>query len=172
MCVSQLYVFISQGHPRFRTLTRNIRKRRGKKVAINIPIFKVFGSIKKRKLGCGCHVSMIPSIVNDNIQYDICNNTILNYKERKESLGSPSCHNINYIPLYTTLSMLIIPYQFSSSLINSHHPVFRTRQRHPLSWKISLPPSAIARAKAPPLRFQTTFTWTLWASAWAALVSK
>lgn len=31
---------IFQGHPRFRTLTRNIRNRRGKKVAINIPIFK------------------------------------------------------------------------------------------------------------------------------------
>jgi len=31
---------IFQGHPRFRTLTRNIRSRRGKKVAINIPIFK------------------------------------------------------------------------------------------------------------------------------------
>lgn len=28
------------GHPRFRTLVRNIRERRGKKVAINIPIFK------------------------------------------------------------------------------------------------------------------------------------
>ncbi|KAI0211359.1 Glutamate--cysteine ligase catalytic subunit [Lamellibrachia satsuma] len=27
-------------HPRFRTLTRNIRERRGEKVAINIPIFK------------------------------------------------------------------------------------------------------------------------------------
>ncbi|KAH3844898.1 hypothetical protein DPMN_087164, partial [Dreissena polymorpha] len=31
---------IFQGHPRFRTLTRNIRQRRGKKVAINIPVFK------------------------------------------------------------------------------------------------------------------------------------
>lgn len=29
-----------QGHPRFRTLTRNIRERRGEKVAINIPIYK------------------------------------------------------------------------------------------------------------------------------------
>lgn len=28
------------GHPRFRTLVRNIRERRGKKVAINLPIFK------------------------------------------------------------------------------------------------------------------------------------
>jgi len=27
-------------HPRFRTLTANIRKRRGSKVAINVPIFK------------------------------------------------------------------------------------------------------------------------------------
>ncbi|XP_060604776.1 glutamate--cysteine ligase catalytic subunit-like [Ruditapes philippinarum] len=31
---------IFQGHPRFRTLTRNIRQRRGQKVAINVPIFK------------------------------------------------------------------------------------------------------------------------------------
>ncbi|ESP03368.1 hypothetical protein LOTGIDRAFT_224402 [Lottia gigantea] len=31
---------INQGHPRFHTLTRNIRERRGKKVAINIPIYK------------------------------------------------------------------------------------------------------------------------------------
>ncbi|XP_052763772.1 glutamate--cysteine ligase catalytic subunit-like [Mya arenaria] len=31
---------IFQGHPRFRTLTRNIRERRGEKVAINVPIFK------------------------------------------------------------------------------------------------------------------------------------
>lgn len=28
---------IYPGHPRFRTLTRNIRQRRGEKVAINIP---------------------------------------------------------------------------------------------------------------------------------------
>lgn len=31
---------IFPGHPRFRTLTRNIRERRGEKVAINIPIYK------------------------------------------------------------------------------------------------------------------------------------
>ncbi|XP_074656167.1 glutamate--cysteine ligase catalytic subunit-like isoform X2 [Tubulanus polymorphus] len=31
---------INMSHPRFQTLTRNIRERRGKKVAINIPIFK------------------------------------------------------------------------------------------------------------------------------------
>ncbi|XP_041360661.1 glutamate--cysteine ligase catalytic subunit-like isoform X2 [Gigantopelta aegis] len=31
---------INSGHPRFKTLTRNIRERRGSKVAINIPIFK------------------------------------------------------------------------------------------------------------------------------------
>lgn len=31
---------IFQGHPRFRTLTRNIRKRRGEKVSINLPVFK------------------------------------------------------------------------------------------------------------------------------------
>ncbi|GAB6024290.1 hypothetical protein CHUAL_008982 [Chamberlinius hualienensis] len=31
---------IYPGHPRFRTLTRNIRERRGEKVAINIPIYK------------------------------------------------------------------------------------------------------------------------------------
>lgn len=31
---------IYQGHPRFSTLTRNIRERRGSKVAINIPVFK------------------------------------------------------------------------------------------------------------------------------------
>ncbi|XP_012278557.1 glutamate--cysteine ligase catalytic subunit [Orussus abietinus] len=31
---------IYPGHPRFKTLTRNIRQRRGEKVAINIPIFK------------------------------------------------------------------------------------------------------------------------------------
>ncbi|XP_023932288.1 glutamate--cysteine ligase catalytic subunit-like [Lingula anatina] len=31
---------IFPGHPRFKTLTRNIRQRRGEKVAINIPIFK------------------------------------------------------------------------------------------------------------------------------------
>ncbi|XP_038051745.1 glutamate--cysteine ligase catalytic subunit-like [Patiria miniata] len=31
---------IYPGHPRFRSLTKNIRKRRGEKVAINIPIFK------------------------------------------------------------------------------------------------------------------------------------
>ncbi|KAL4217769.1 hypothetical protein ACF0H5_022508 [Mactra antiquata] len=31
---------IFQGHPRFSTLTRNIRERRGEKVAINIPIYK------------------------------------------------------------------------------------------------------------------------------------
>ncbi|XP_064597197.1 glutamate--cysteine ligase catalytic subunit-like [Liolophura sinensis] len=31
---------IYPGHPRFRTLTRNIRQRRGEKVAINIPVFK------------------------------------------------------------------------------------------------------------------------------------
>lgn len=31
---------IFQGHPRFRTLTRNIRQRRGQKVAINVPIYK------------------------------------------------------------------------------------------------------------------------------------
>lgn len=31
---------IFQGHPRFRTLTRNIRQRRGEKVAINVPIYK------------------------------------------------------------------------------------------------------------------------------------
>ncbi|EDO46274.1 predicted protein, partial [Nematostella vectensis] len=31
---------VHQGHPRFATLTRNIRERRGSKVAINVPIFK------------------------------------------------------------------------------------------------------------------------------------
>ncbi|PAA52351.1 hypothetical protein BOX15_Mlig022714g5 [Macrostomum lignano] len=31
---------IYSGHPRFRTLTRNIRERRGKKVAINIPVYR------------------------------------------------------------------------------------------------------------------------------------
>lgn len=31
---------VFQGHPRFRTLTQNIRERRGSKVAINVPIFK------------------------------------------------------------------------------------------------------------------------------------
>ncbi|XP_059487754.1 glutamate--cysteine ligase [Neocloeon triangulifer] len=31
---------IFPGHPRFKTLTRNIRERRGEKVAINLPIFK------------------------------------------------------------------------------------------------------------------------------------
>ncbi|XP_071442481.1 glutamate--cysteine ligase catalytic subunit isoform X1 [Hetaerina americana] len=31
---------IFPGHPRFKTLTRNIRQRRGEKVAINLPIFK------------------------------------------------------------------------------------------------------------------------------------
>nr|ACC86274.1 glutamate-cysteine ligase catalytic subunit [Exaiptasia diaphana] len=31
---------IFQGHPRFATLSRNIRERRGSKVAINVPIFK------------------------------------------------------------------------------------------------------------------------------------
>ncbi|CAH8608017.1 unnamed protein product [Dicrocoelium dendriticum] len=31
---------ITQGHPRFMTLTRNIRERRGSKVAINVPIFR------------------------------------------------------------------------------------------------------------------------------------
>ncbi|KAJ9594296.1 hypothetical protein L9F63_014301, partial [Diploptera punctata] len=31
---------IYPGHPRFKTLTRNIRQRRGSKVAINLPIFK------------------------------------------------------------------------------------------------------------------------------------
>ncbi|PSN53525.1 Glutamate--cysteine ligase [Blattella germanica] len=31
---------IFPGHPRFKTLTRNIRQRRGSKVAINLPIFK------------------------------------------------------------------------------------------------------------------------------------
>ncbi|XP_072765460.1 glutamate--cysteine ligase isoform X2 [Anoplolepis gracilipes] len=31
---------IYPGHPRFKTLTRNIRERRGEKVAINIPIYK------------------------------------------------------------------------------------------------------------------------------------
>ncbi|XP_076040414.1 glutamate--cysteine ligase isoform X3 [Oratosquilla oratoria] len=31
---------ITQMHPRFKTLTRNIRERRGEKVAINIPIYK------------------------------------------------------------------------------------------------------------------------------------
>ncbi|XP_076384766.1 glutamate--cysteine ligase isoform X1 [Megalopta genalis] len=31
---------IYPGHPRFKTLTRNIRQRRGEKVAINIPIYK------------------------------------------------------------------------------------------------------------------------------------
>ncbi|KAF7413590.1 hypothetical protein HZH68_002079 [Vespula germanica] len=31
---------IYPGHPRFKTLTKNIRERRGEKVAINIPIFK------------------------------------------------------------------------------------------------------------------------------------
>ena len=31
---------IFNGHPRFKTLTRNIRCRRGEKVAINIPVFK------------------------------------------------------------------------------------------------------------------------------------
>ncbi|KAF6203999.1 hypothetical protein GE061_002338 [Apolygus lucorum] len=31
---------IFSGHPRFKTLTRNIRMRRGEKVAINIPVFK------------------------------------------------------------------------------------------------------------------------------------
>ena len=28
-----------QGHPRFRTLTRNIRMRRGEKVCINVPVY-------------------------------------------------------------------------------------------------------------------------------------
>ncbi|XP_072029368.1 glutamate--cysteine ligase catalytic subunit-like [Amphiura filiformis] len=31
---------IMDAHPRFRTLTRNIRKRRGEKVVINVPVFK------------------------------------------------------------------------------------------------------------------------------------
>ncbi|XP_024943932.1 glutamate--cysteine ligase catalytic subunit isoform X2 [Cephus cinctus] len=31
---------IYQGHPRFKSLTRNIRQRRGEKVAVNIPIYK------------------------------------------------------------------------------------------------------------------------------------
>ena len=31
---------IYQGHPRFKNLVRNIRGRRGEKVAINVPIFK------------------------------------------------------------------------------------------------------------------------------------
>ncbi|CAH8525209.1 unnamed protein product [Schistosoma rodhaini] len=31
---------ITQGHPRFKTLTRNIRERRGTKVAINVPIYR------------------------------------------------------------------------------------------------------------------------------------
>ncbi|XP_066601094.1 glutamate--cysteine ligase isoform X1 [Prorops nasuta] len=31
---------IYSGHPRFKTLTRNIRQRRGEKVAINIPVYK------------------------------------------------------------------------------------------------------------------------------------
>lgn len=31
---------IFDGHPRFKTLTRNIRERRGEKVAINIKVFK------------------------------------------------------------------------------------------------------------------------------------
>ncbi|KAF5402329.1 Glutamate--cysteine ligase catalytic subunit [Paragonimus heterotremus] len=31
---------INQGHPRFKTLTRNIRERRGAKVAINVPIYR------------------------------------------------------------------------------------------------------------------------------------
>uniref|UniRef100_A0A095C585 Glutamate--cysteine ligase n=1 Tax=Schistosoma haematobium TaxID=6185 RepID=A0A095C585_SCHHA len=31
---------ITQGHPRFKTLTRNIRERRGAKVAINVPIYR------------------------------------------------------------------------------------------------------------------------------------
>ncbi|CAH8838415.1 unnamed protein product [Trichobilharzia szidati] len=31
---------INQGHPRFKTLTRNIRERRGAKVAINVPIYQ------------------------------------------------------------------------------------------------------------------------------------
>lgn len=31
---------IYPGHPRFKTLTRNIRQRRGEKVAINVPVFK------------------------------------------------------------------------------------------------------------------------------------
>ncbi|XP_063713193.1 glutamate--cysteine ligase catalytic subunit-like [Symsagittifera roscoffensis] len=42
---SSMSVFISDqviysSHPRFRTLSKNIRKRRGSKVAINIPVFK------------------------------------------------------------------------------------------------------------------------------------
>ncbi|VDP99505.1 unnamed protein product [Trichobilharzia regenti] len=31
---------INQGHPRFKTLTRNIRERRGAKIAINVPIYQ------------------------------------------------------------------------------------------------------------------------------------
>jgi len=30
---------INNSHPRFKTLTRNIRQRRGEKVAINVPIY-------------------------------------------------------------------------------------------------------------------------------------
>ncbi|XP_026473928.1 glutamate--cysteine ligase-like [Ctenocephalides felis] len=41
---SQSYFFpdeaIFPGHPRFKTLTKNIRQRRGEKVAINLPVFK------------------------------------------------------------------------------------------------------------------------------------
>lgn len=43
-CAAQSLYFpdeaIFGGHPRFKTLTRNIRKRRGEKVSINIKIFK------------------------------------------------------------------------------------------------------------------------------------
>lgn len=34
---------IYSGHPRFKNLVRNIRGRRGRRVAINVPIFKVSG---------------------------------------------------------------------------------------------------------------------------------
>lgn len=43
-CAAQSNFFpdeaIFPGHPRFRTLTRNIRMRRGEKVSINVPVFK------------------------------------------------------------------------------------------------------------------------------------
>uniref|UniRef100_A0A6M2DFZ2 Glutamate--cysteine ligase n=1 Tax=Xenopsylla cheopis TaxID=163159 RepID=A0A6M2DFZ2_XENCH len=52
---SQSYFFpdeaIYPGHPRFKTLTKNIRQRRGEKVAINLPIYKDTHT-KDPMLGC------------------------------------------------------------------------------------------------------------------------
>ena len=39
---------IFNGHPRFKTLTRNIRQRRGEKVDINIPIYQVSTNLSYR----------------------------------------------------------------------------------------------------------------------------